>query len=87
MCMLLKLVFFERSILSDKTNLESNEVICEKCSLGACSSEGVELMKMNSTLRWSDHIERMENKELVNKLCFSKIEGPNKRYAIWKMVR
>ncbi len=32
-----------------------------------------------STLRWSGHIERMENKEFVKKVYLSSVEGPNRR--------
>ncbi len=32
-----------------------------------------------STLRWFDHIERMENEEFVKKVYFSSVYGPSKR--------
>ncbi len=32
-----------------------------------------------STLRWFSHIERMENEELVKRVCVPSVEGPNRR--------
>ncbi len=49
---------------------------------GACASGvkcGVVEWIKRSTLRWSDHIERMNNEEFVKKVYVSETEGPNRR--------
>ncbi len=33
----------------------------------------------SSTLRWFGHVEKMKNKEFVNKVYLSSVEGPNRR--------
>ncbi len=60
----------------------STESVHERCGMrGRESGVGfsvVEWVKRN-TLRWFDHIERMENEEFVKKVYLSSVEGPNRK--------
>ncbi len=56
----------------------SNENVYERCGMRVCGGgvqcSVVEWMK-RSTLRWFDHIERMENEEFAKKVYMSCAEG------------
>ncbi len=60
----------------------SNESVYERCGMRrrgiGVECDVVEWMK-RSTLRWFDHIERMENEEFVKKVYLSSVKGTNRR--------
>ncbi len=60
----------------------SNESVYERCGMrghGSGVGCGVVEWVKRSTLRWFDHIERMENEEFVKKVYLSCVEDPNRR--------
>ncbi len=61
---------------------EQRKTVYERCGMrkhGSGVGCGVIEWVKRSTLRWFGHIERIENKEYVNKVYLSSVEGPNRR--------
>ncbi len=59
-----------------------NKSAYERCGVRGCGCGvgcGVVEWKKRSSLRWFGHIESMENEEYVEKVCWSSVEGPNRR--------
>ncbi len=62
----------------------SNESVYERCGMrgrvsGVYIGCGVGEWVKKSTLRWFGHIERMESEEFAKMVCWSSVEGPNRR--------
>ncbi len=60
----------------------SNESVYERCGMGGHGSGvgcGVVEWVKRSTLRWFDHMKRMENEEFVKMMYLSSAEGSRRR--------
>lgn len=75
-------MYLRRDLFVTRWDDESNEVMNERHSMGACVSGvkcGVVEHVQWNTLRWFGHCKRMKCEEFVKKVCLCDIKYPNIR--------